>query len=79
MKLWSVSAVLALIMLGQAAWLIPELSSRTDMIIGGNEPPPSIAHAAYSISTLVKLGLLFGLGLSLIPARPARRDVQEQA
>lgn len=76
-KLWSVAALLALIMIGQAAWLIPELSSRTDMILAGNEPPPSIAHAAYSSSTLIKLGILFGVGVYSLQAGGARRPERE--
>ena len=66
---WAVSALLALIMIAQAAWLVPELSGRTDLILGGVEPPPSIAHAAYSISTLVKLSLLLVMGFSALPPR----------
>ena len=66
---WAVSALLALIMVAQAAWLVPELSGRTDMILGGVEPPPSIAHAAYSTSTLVKLVLLAVMGFNLLPGR----------
>ena len=62
-RLWAWCAVLALIMIAQVAWLIPELSARTDSILGGVEPPPSIAHAAYSISGLVKLACLFILGV----------------
>ena len=62
-KLWAWCAVLALIMIAQVAWLIPELSARTDSILAGVEPPPSIAHAAYSISGLVKLACLFILGI----------------
>ena len=61
-KLWMFAFALALILLVQAAWLIPELSSRTDMIIAGTEPPPSIAHGAYSTLELIKLGLLGWLG-----------------
>ncbi len=62
-RLWAWCAVLALIMIAQVAWLIPELSARTDSILAGVEPPPSIAHAAYSISGLVKLACLFILGV----------------
>ena len=62
-RLWAWCAVLALIMIAQVAWLIPELSARTDSILAGVEPPPSIAHAAYSISGLVKLACLFILGI----------------
>lgn len=69
---WSLSMAIALIMIGQGAWLVPELSARTDMILGGNEPPASMAHAAYSISSLVKLAILFVMGLGLTPTRERR-------
>jgi hypothetical protein len=58
----SLCGVLALILLAQAMWLLPELAARTDMIIAGIEPGPSIAHAAYSILELSKLLLLLYLG-----------------
>lgn len=75
-KLWAVSGLLALIMIGQAAWLIPELSARTDMILSGNEPPPSIAHAAYSSSTLIKLGLLLFVGFGQLPSESRQSAVR---
>jgi len=53
---------LALILLAQATWLLPELSARTDQIIAGVEPGASIAHAAYSILELTKLLLLVYTG-----------------
>ena len=57
----AVTGVLALILLVQAMWLLPELAARTDLIMGGIEPPPSIAHAAYSVMELIKLALLLYL------------------
>ena len=59
---WMFAFALALILLTQAIWLIPELSARTDIIISGGEPPPSIAHGAYSTLELIKLALLGWLG-----------------
>ena len=56
--LWMPVFALALILIVQATWLLPELSQRTDIIIAGGEPPPSIAHAAYSTLELTKLALL---------------------
>lgn len=56
--LWIPVFALALILIAQAAWLLPELSARTDIVIAGGEPPPSIAHAAYSTLELAKLVLL---------------------
>ena len=69
------TGTLALILLAQAVWLLPELAARTDMIISGIEPAPSIAHGAYSVMELSKLGLLLYLGfrslLLLIEQRSA--------
>jgi hypothetical protein len=58
----AICSVLALILIAQAIWLLPELAARTDLIIAGVEPGPSIAHAAYSILELSKLMLLLYLG-----------------
>ena len=61
-KLWGPVFVLALILVTQAAWLLPELAARTELIVAGIEPEPSIAHAAYSTLELVKLVLLAWVG-----------------
>ena len=61
-KLWMFAFALALILLAQAVWLIPELSARTDMIIAGTEPPKSMAHGVYSTLELIKIGVLGWLG-----------------
>ncbi len=58
----AICGVLALILLAQSIWLLPELAARTDQIIAGVEPAPSIAHAAYSVLELSKLTLLLYLG-----------------
>jgi hypothetical protein len=58
----AIASVLALIVLAQAIWLLPELAARTDLIISGVEPAASIAHGAYSVLELTKLGLLLYLG-----------------
>lgn len=57
-KLWIPVFGLALILIAQSAWLLPELGARTDMIIAGVEPPPSIAHSVYSALEISKLVLL---------------------
>jgi len=76
-RLWIPVFLLALILIAQSAWLLPELAARTDMIIAGTEPPPSIAHAAYSILEVTKLVLLSYTGfqslLILREAEPGRR------
>lgn len=63
---WAICAILALIVLAQGAWLIPELAARTDVIMAGGEPPPSYAHAIYSSLELIKIGLLLFLGFSAL-------------
>jgi hypothetical protein len=61
-ELWAGCGALALILIAQSMWLLPELSARTQQIIAGVEPPPSYAHGAYSILELSKLLLLLYLG-----------------
>jgi hypothetical protein len=61
-ELWAGCGALALILIAQSMWLLPELSARTQQIIAGMEPPPSFAHGAYSILELSKLLLLMYLG-----------------
>ncbi|MEO1202190.1 MAG: hypothetical protein AAFX10_05760 [Pseudomonadota bacterium] len=63
---WAVASVLALILIAQNAWLLPELSERTDMILAGSEPPPSHLHATYSTLELVKLGILLIAGFTAL-------------
>lgn len=70
---WTAASVLAFIVLAQTVWLLPELAERTRMILAGTEPPPSIAHAAYSTLELIKLGLLFAFGLAAITPSKAPR------
>ena len=66
---WAVCAFLALIVLAQGVWLIPELAARTDIIMAGGEPPPSYAHAIYSSLELIKIGLLLFFGFSALSQR----------
>ena len=74
-ELWAYCAAIILIMLAQSAWLLPLLSSRTELIVAGIEPAPSIAHAAYAITELAKLSLLFILGFrSLMSAASPSHD-----
>ena len=68
-ELWAWCSVLALIVVAQGAWLIPELAARTDVILAGGEPPPSHAHAIYSTLELLKIGLLFVLGFRSLAER----------
>lgn len=59
---WAVGGVLALIVIAQSVWLMPELSARAAQIAAGNEPPASYVHGAYSALELLKLGILFVTG-----------------
>lgn len=61
-SLWAVCGLLALILIAQSAWLLPELAMRTQMIINGQEPPQSYVHAIYSTLELSKLAILFVTG-----------------
>ena len=72
-RYWAAVSVLAFIMLLQTVWLLPELAERSRMILAGTEPPPSIAHAAYSTLELAKLALLLILGLAAISRPQAKR------
>jgi hypothetical protein len=66
-------SALALIQIAQAAWLLPELSERTQLIVEGIEPSASPAHAIFSVLQLVKLALLLYIGFTSM-TQPTRRD-----
>jgi hypothetical protein len=68
-ELWAWCCVLALIVLAQGVWLIPELAARTDIILGGGEPSPSYAHAIYSTLELTKIAILLFVGFRTLTAR----------
>jgi len=59
-------AALALIVIIQSAWLLPELAARSDMIVAGETPPESAVHAIYGTLEIMKLGLLLWLGLAAL-------------
>jgi hypothetical protein len=61
-QLFAACGGLALILIAQSVWLLPELSSRAQSIINGFEPGESIAHGAYSVLELAKLILLLYIG-----------------
>lgn len=61
-KMWAGCCAVALILIAQSLWLLPELSARARQIVAGEEVPPSYVHAAYSILELSKLLLLLYLG-----------------
>ena len=61
-ELWAGCGALALILIAQSMWLLPQLSARTQQVIAGMEPAASIVHGTYSILELSKLLLLLYLG-----------------
>ncbi len=63
-RLWAYCAVLAVIVLLQGTWLLPELAARTEIILAGGEPPASFAHAFYSSLELIKIGVLLFVGFA---------------
>lgn len=67
-KLWTFCGALALIVIAQSVWLLPELAQRTEMIINGAEPPASYAHAIYSSLELIKIGVLLYFGFYSLQA-----------
>lgn len=67
-RLWAGCLVLALIMIAQSAWLLPELAERSRQIVAGLEPGPSPAHGVYAALELAKLLVLLFLGFRALPA-----------
>ncbi len=66
---WWMPVLLALILVAQSVWLLPELAERAQQVAAGIEPPASIAHAAYSTLELAKLSLLLALGFATLSGR----------
>ncbi len=66
---WWMPVLLALILVAQSTWLLPELTERAQQVAAGIEPPASIAHAAYSTLELAKLSLLLALGFATLSGR----------
>lgn len=62
-RYWAAAGVLALIVLAQSIWLLPELSERTQIVVNGGELPPAPFHAIYSTLELTKLAILFVTGV----------------
>ena len=60
--LWMLCSALALIVLAQSVWLLPQLSERSLQIISGVDLPPSMLHGTYSTLELLKLMLLLYMG-----------------
>ena len=64
-------AALALIVIIQSAWLLPELAARADMIAAGDTPAETMAHSLYSALEFCKYALLFWIGFAALgPVSP---------
>ncbi len=59
-------AALALIVIVQSAWLLPELSLRADLIAAGQSPPETAAHSLYGVLEIGKYALLLWIGFSAL-------------
>jgi hypothetical protein len=66
--MWAACSGLALILIAQSVWLLPELSARTDQIIAGIEPAASVAHGAYAVLEISKLLILLFVGVRSLNA-----------
>lgn len=77
-ELWAFCGILTLILMAQSIWLLPELAARTDLIIAGIDPAPSIAHAAYSTLELSKLLLLLYMGFRSLQLLILNQDPRSQ-
>jgi len=69
--LWRYCAALSTLVVIQSAWLLPVLSARSNLIVAGIEPEPSIAHAAYATTELFKLVLLLAAGFHALMIQPS--------
>ncbi len=72
-KYWAFCTALILIVVAQSVWLTPELAARTDIVIAGDTPPASHAHAIYSTLELCKIVLLLTLGFLSLNDRTRAR------
>lgn len=74
-----VVAVLALVLITQAVWLLPLLDARVSQIMAGGVVPPTPHHLLYIIAEALKVILLLGLSIGALSALRAPRDVQRCA
>lgn len=59
-------AILAIIVVLQAFWLLPGLSARVDIVQGGGTPPPSPLHLISVACEAGKLVLLLFIGIAAV-------------
>jgi len=77
-ELWMQCSALILILLAQSVWLLPQLAARSQQIVAGVEPAPSMLHGTYSVLELLKLLLLLYLGFRSLQATEPARTLQDQ-
>ncbi len=77
-ELWIQCSALILIILAQSMWLLPQLAVRSQQIVAGVEPAPSILHGTYSVLELLKLLLLLYLGFRSLQAAEPAHTLQDQ-
>ncbi len=77
-ELWIQCSALILIILAQSMWLLPQLAVRSQQIVAGVEPAPSILHGTYSVLELLKLLLLLYLGFRSLQAAEPDHTFQDQ-
>jgi hypothetical protein len=77
-ELWIQCSALILILLAQTIWLLPELAARSQQIVAGVEPAPSMLHGTYSALELSKLLLLLYLGFRSLQATEPVHTLQDQ-
>ncbi len=77
-ELWIQCSALILILLAQTIWLLPELAARSQQIVAGVEPVPSMLHGTYSALELSKLLLLLYLGFRSLQAIEPVHTLQDQ-
>lgn len=71
-QLFAAAAGIALILIAQTAWLLPQLAQRAQAITNGFEPGASMVHGIYGGLELVKLLLLLYVGFrAMAPEREA--------
>lgn len=72
-QLFAAGAGLAVILIAQTAWLLPQLAQRAQSIISGVEPEISIVHGTYAGLELAKLLLLLYVGFAAMRPEPEGR------
>lgn len=57
---------IVVILLVQTAWLLPALDARAQKVINNQQVGPSRLHLIFIAAELIKVGLLFTVGVSLL-------------